>query len=194
MYGEKVRDYKIVFATLPCVFPKTKLWCSRAHEKLLAQRWIYGAGESHMQTQRQLYPTKVNSVSDRYPIPVHILIPLLRTSMFNIHEQRKWKRTTKELAGFSLTWAVHLSYPFVANWRRKMKPESEYSSSFLAVVFGGSSLQGCQVAATLIGIHIPAIGSCRTVRSKDRNPNSISSSKNSHRTNKFSTLKNIHAS
>jgi hypothetical protein len=68
---------------------------------------------------------------------------------------------------------VHLSCPFVANLRRPLKPESNNWSTFRPLL--PESLQGCQVSPTLMGIHIPEMGSWNTVRSRDMNPNSISS-------------------
>lgn len=77
------------------------------------------------------------------------------------------------------TFSVHLSYPFVANLRRALKSKSKNWSSFRplgdAVLL--ASAQGCQVAPTLFDIHIPEIGCCNTVRSKDMNPNSMSSNR-----------------
>jgi hypothetical protein len=70
-----------------------------------------------------------------------------------------------------LTLAVQLSYAFVANLHRKLKPESEDSGSFRALLFELATLQGCQVAPILWGIHIPDIGSCSTVSNIPDMPN-----------------------
>ena len=84
-----------------------------------------------------------------------------------------------------LTSSVHLSISFAANILRETKPESQSCSSFRPLSLESLSsllslylfLQGCQVAPTLLGIHISVIGAWNTIKSKDMNPNIISSEK-----------------
>ena len=71
-----------------------------------------------------------------------------------------------------LTSSVHLSISFAANILREAKPESQSCSSFRPLSWESVSsllslypfLQGCQVAPTLLGIHISVIGAWNTIR------------------------------